>query len=83
MPTDTRDLVDPAFFSRLESLELRARSIVKGLLHGLHRSHYVGFSVEFSSHWEYVPGDDPRHVNWKVAGDSMSHLAQAVNTCAC
>ena len=66
MAMDTHELVDPAFFSRLENLELRARSIVEGFLHGLHRSPYVGFSVEFSSHREYVPGDDPRHVNWKV-----------------
>ncbi|NQT15795.1 MAG: DUF58 domain-containing protein [Planctomycetes bacterium] len=66
MTIDTRELVDPAFFSRLESIQLRARSIVEGFLHGLHRSPYVGFSVEFSSHREYVPGDDPRHVNWKV-----------------
>lgn len=66
MSIDTRELVDPAFFSRLESIQWRARSIVEGFLHGLHRSPYVGFSVEFSSHREYVPGDDPRHVNWKV-----------------
>jgi uncharacterized protein (DUF58 family) len=57
---------DPAFFSRLESLELRARSIVEGFLTGLHRSPFVGFSVEFASHREYTPGDDPRHVNWKL-----------------
>lgn len=66
MALDRRELVDPAFFSRLESIQLRARSIVEGFLHGLHRSPYLGFSVEFSSHREYVPGDDPRHVNWKV-----------------
>ena len=66
MALDTRELVDPAFFSRLESIQLRARCLVEGFLHGLHRSPYVGFSVEFSSHREYVPGDDPRHVNWKV-----------------
>ena len=66
MTLDARNLVDAAFFSRLESIQLRARSIVEGFLHGLHRSPYVGFSVEFSSHREYVPGDDPRHVNWKV-----------------
>jgi len=66
MALDTRDLVDPAFFSRLESIQLRARCVVEGFLHGLHRSPYAGFSVEFSSHREYVPGDDPRHVNWKV-----------------
>ena len=66
MPLDTRELVDPVFFSRLDSIELRARSIVEGFMHGLHRSPYVGFSVEFSSHREYVPGDDLRHVNWKL-----------------
>ncbi len=63
---DSRELADPEFFSRLESVELRARSVVEGFLHGLHRSPYIGFSVEFASHHEYVPGDDPRHINWKI-----------------
>lgn len=60
------DLVQPAFFSKLEGLKLQAHAIVEGFLHGLHRSPYVGFSVEFSSNREYVPGDDPRYVNWKL-----------------
>ncbi|MEZ6061084.1 MAG: DUF58 domain-containing protein [Planctomycetaceae bacterium] len=64
--TEVRQLVDPAFFSRLENIELRARSIVEGFLHGLHRSPFVGFSVEFNSHREYARGDDLRHVNWKL-----------------
>jgi uncharacterized protein (DUF58 family) len=62
----TPTFTDPAFFSRLETLELRARSIVEGFLTGLHRSPFVGFSVEFASHREYAPGDDPRYVNWKL-----------------
>jgi uncharacterized protein (DUF58 family) len=66
MTLDTRQLVDPVFFSRLESIQLRARSIVEGFLQGLHRSPYLGFSVEFSSHREYVAGDDPKHVNWQL-----------------
>ncbi len=66
MSLDRRQLVDPAFFSRLESIQLRAQSIVEGFLQGLHRSPYLGFSVEFSSHREYVPGDDPKHVNWQL-----------------
>lgn len=60
------DVTDPVFFARLENLELRARSIVEGFLNGLHRSPFVGFSVEFAAHREYVAGDDPRHVNWKL-----------------
>jgi len=66
MSLDTRQLVDPAFFARLESIQLRARSIVEGFLQGLHRSPYLGFSVEFSSHREYVQGDDPKHINWQL-----------------
>jgi len=66
MPFDYRELIDPVFFSRLESIELRARSVVEGSMHGLHRSPYLGMSVEFSSHREYAPGDDLRHLNWKL-----------------
>jgi uncharacterized protein (DUF58 family) len=65
MVTSTK-LTDPAFFSRLDNLELRARGIVEGFMHGLHRSPFVGFSVEFASHREYAQGDDLRHVNWKI-----------------
>jgi uncharacterized protein (DUF58 family) len=64
--SEPQELSDPAFFSRLENVELRAQSIVEGFLHGLHRSPYVGYSVEFASHHEYVQGDDPRHINWKL-----------------
>lgn len=59
-------ITDPVFFSRLDNLELRARGIVEGFMHGLHRSPFVGFSVEFASHREYAQGDDLRHVNWKL-----------------
>lgn len=66
MISDPRQLVNPAFFARLESIELRAKGIVEGFLQGLHRSPFVGYSVEFASHREYSPGDDLRHVNWKM-----------------
>jgi uncharacterized protein (DUF58 family) len=63
---DPRQISDPVFFSRLDNLELRARGIVEGFMQGLHRSPFVGFSVEFASHREYAQGDDLRHVNWKL-----------------
>jgi uncharacterized protein (DUF58 family) len=63
-----RELIDPQFFATLEDLELIARTAVEGFLQGLHQSPYVGFSVEFASHREYLPGDDLRHLNWKVYG---------------
>ena len=66
MSKTASQITDPVFFSRLDNLELRARGIVEGFMHGLHRSPFVGFSVEFASHREYAQGDDLRHVNWKL-----------------
>jgi uncharacterized protein (DUF58 family) len=63
-----RQLVDPEFFTSLEDLQLIARTVVDGFLHGLHRSPFVGFSLEFASHREYLRGDDLRHLNWKLFG---------------
>ncbi len=58
--------LDPRTLAKLAGLELRARTIVEGFVAGMHRSPYHGFSVEFAEHREYVPGDDLRHVDWKV-----------------
>ena len=63
-------LLDPALVARLGSLELIARTIVEGVLSGLHRSPFRGFSVEFSEYREYVPGDDPVTIDWKLAARS-------------
>ncbi|MBN1488354.1 MAG: DUF58 domain-containing protein, partial [Phycisphaerae bacterium] len=42
------------------------RFIVEGFLAGLHGSPYHGFSVEFSEHRKYVPGDELRQIDWNV-----------------
>jgi uncharacterized protein (DUF58 family) len=63
-----REMVDPKLLASVEDLGLVARWVVEGFLHGLHRSPYVGFSVDFASHREYIPGDDLRHLNWKLFG---------------
>jgi len=59
--------------NRLKYLEIKARDIVEGYMAGMHKSPYRGFSVEFAEHREYVPGDDLRHVDWKVFGRSDRH----------
>ena len=59
---------DPAALAKLSGLSLRARHIVEGYVAGLHRSPFHGFSIEFAEHREYSPGDDLRHVDWKVFG---------------
>ncbi len=59
-------LIDPVVLMRIKSLHLRARIVVQGFMSGLHRSPHHGFSVEFSEYREYSPGDDPRHLDWKL-----------------
>ena len=69
MPSSTASFtsyLDPETLARVGSLELRARMIVDGLMTGMHRSPMQGFSVEFAQHRQYVPGDDPRFLDWKV-----------------
>ena len=65
---DPQRYLNPVTLAKVRSLELQARLIVEGYLSGMHKSPYHGFSVEFAQHREYVPGDDIRHVDWKVYG---------------
>ncbi len=62
--------VTPELLAKLSGLELRARTIVEGLISGKHRSPHHGISVEFAEHRQYVPGDDLRYVDWKLYGKS-------------
>jgi uncharacterized protein (DUF58 family) len=60
------DYLQPDLLARAAALGIKAREIVEGLRVGDHRSPYRGFSTEFVEHRAYTPGDDPRHVDWKV-----------------
>ncbi len=68
-PTATSYL-DPEIISRLSRLDLVARLVVEGFITGLHRSPYHGFSVEFSEHRPYMPGDSLRDLDWKAFAKS-------------
>ncbi len=63
-----RKYLHPTTVSRLANMSLRARLVVEGFITGLHRSPYHGFSVEFAEHRQYMPGDEIRHIDWKVYG---------------
>lgn len=56
----------PEVIQSIGRLDLRAKFIVEGLLSGLHARPFQGFSVEFSEHRRYEPGDDPRDIDWQV-----------------
>jgi uncharacterized protein (DUF58 family) len=65
---DVMKYLEPLTLAKVRGLELQARLLVEGYLAGMHKSPYHGFSVEFAQHREYVPGDDIKHVDWKVYG---------------
>jgi uncharacterized protein (DUF58 family) len=74
---DSKRFLHPEAIRRIGRMDLRARHIVEGFLSGMHRSPYFGQSVEFLQHREYVPGDDLRHVDWKVwARQDRLHVKQ-------
>ena len=58
----------PDVIQQIQRLDLKARFIVEGFISGLHASPFHGFSVEFSEHRKYVPGDDTRMIDWGVYG---------------
>lgn len=65
-----RDMLDPDAVRSASALGLLARQIVEGYKVGEHRSPLKGFAIEFAQHREYAPGDDVRHLDWKVLGRS-------------
>lgn len=70
MANNDPQFLDPTAIQRAELLGLQARQIVEGYMAGEHKSPYRGFAIEFAQHREYVPGDDTRHLDWKVLGRS-------------
>lgn len=74
MPTHA---LTPEVLSKIDRLELEAKQVVEGHLAGRHKSPRHGFAVEFSQHREYAPGDDIKHLDWKVYGRTERyHLKQ-------
>lgn len=60
--------LQPDVVAQVASMELRARLVVEGFMTGLHKSPYHGFSVEFTEHRPYTPGDEPKRIDWKAYG---------------
>src|SRR5437773_390209 len=60
------DLLDPAEVARFGGIEIVAQGVVEGFLSGIHRSPFRGFSVEFTEHRAYQPGDELRYLDWKI-----------------
>jgi uncharacterized protein (DUF58 family) len=68
MGAEESRLLDPAVIQRAELLGVNSRQIVEGYIAGAHKSPLRGMAIEFSQHREYAPGDDTRHLDYKVLG---------------
>ncbi len=68
--------LDPRVVQTIRRLDLKAQFIVKGFMHGLHSSPLQGFSVEFSEHRKYEPGDDPRDIDWRLYARSDKYYVR-------
>lgn len=62
------EYLDPVKLLKLGNLHLQARYVVEGITQGLHQSPYKGYSLEFAQHREYAPGDELKHIDWRVFG---------------
>ncbi len=65
-PTASARFMDPKILGRIDNLELLARTVVEGFISGLHRSPFLGRSVDFAEHRAYMPGDDIRRIDWRL-----------------
>ncbi len=57
---------DPITLSKIANMELRARLVADAVMSGIHKSPYTGSSIEFLEHKEYSPGNEIKHIDWKV-----------------
>ena len=71
-----RERFDPSALARFGRLELVARLVVEGVMAGLHRSPFKGFSVEFAEHRQYGPGDEIRHIDWRAYGKTDRYFVK-------
>lgn len=69
-------LLRPEVLARIDNLELLARTVVEGFLNGLHRSVYLGLSLDFAEHRPYMPGDDIRRIDWRLFGRTDRHYVK-------
>ncbi len=65
-PASWARFLDPVTLARIDNLELLAKTVVNGFMNGLHRSPYLGLSLDFAEHRSYMPGDDIRWIDWRL-----------------
>jgi uncharacterized protein (DUF58 family) len=73
---DYKKYLKPEVIAQIANIEMKAKLVVEGFITGLHKSPYHGFSVEFAEHRQYRPGDEIKHIDWKVYGRSNKYYVK-------
>jgi uncharacterized protein (DUF58 family) len=68
--------LEPALVEQLNHLQLSSRRVVEGTTSGLHQSPLRGASIEFRQHRSYVPGDEPRRLDWRLLARTNRHYVK-------
>lgn len=76
MATAADTPLDPTALARFGRLELLAKLVVEGVMSGLHKSPFKGFSAEFAEHRQYGPGDEIRHIDWRAFGKTDRYFVK-------
>lgn len=75
-PNENEQFLDPAVLENLGNMQIRAQSLVVGILSGMHRSPHRGGAIEFAEYVEYTPGQEIRHIDWKVYAKSDKYYVK-------
>ena len=65
-PPAAASFLDPIVLAKIDNLQLLARTVVEGFMQGVHRSPFLGASMDFAEHRPYMPGDDIRRIDWRL-----------------
>jgi uncharacterized protein (DUF58 family) len=76
VPTSNQRFLQPQLLAQLATMQLRAATVVEGVMGGLHRSPYRGLSIEFSEYRRYQPGDEPKRIDWKAYARSDRYVVK-------
>ncbi|MEW6057197.1 MAG: DUF58 domain-containing protein [Bdellovibrionota bacterium] len=58
--------------SKVRRIEISTRKIVETMLSGQYHTRFKGQGMQFSDFREYYPGDDIRHIDWKVTARTQA-----------
>jgi uncharacterized protein (DUF58 family) len=71
---ERKALLPEELLKKVKKIEITTRRIVQDMMGGQYKSHFKGHGVQFSEHRVYVPGDDIRHIDWKVSARTREPL---------